>query len=430
MESLWQKVPMPQFPCQDETVSTDVLVIGGGLTGLLCAYMLQSSGVECRLIEANRIFHGVSAGTTAKVTAQHGLIYHKLLKRFGTEKAKLYLQTNLEAVDQYRKLCSTIPCDFQEQTAYVFDTESVQPLEQELDALRQLNYPVIFNKNPELPFSCAGALGFADQGQLHPGKLAAGLSADLRIYENTRALSYDGHKIMTDRGMILAKKVIVATHFPIFNNHGAYFLKQYQHRSYVLALKNAGIPDGMYVDRRKTGLSLRSYGEYTLLGGGGHRTGKPGGGWLELEAAAQQFFPGSIPVCRWAAQDCMTLDDMPYVGYYSKSTPNLLVATGFNKWGLTGSMAAARLLRDLICHDRVPELFDPSRSVFRPQLTINAVEAVRGLLSFRRPRCPHMGCALHWNPQEHSWDCSCHGSRFDKNGKLLNTPANGDHPKL
>ena len=168
------------------------------------------------------------------------------------------------------------------------------------------------------------------------------------------------------------------------------------------------------------------------MGGGGRRTGKKGLGWDLPESAAKKYYPNARPVARWATQDCMTLDGMPYIGQYSKSTPNLYVATGFNKWGMTGSMLAALILTDLIQDIETPyaSLFSPSRSMLRKQLLCNGVETTINLLRPTTPRCPHMGCALRWNPQERSWDCACHGSRFDEKGRLLNNPATDDlkHP--
>ena len=199
----------------------------------------------------------------------------------------------------------------------------------------------------------------------------------------------------------------------------------------MLALKNAPIPEGMYLDAQENGLSFRSWGDNLLLGGGGHRTGKKGGGWAELEAFAREHYPDANIVSRWATQDCISLDGIPYIGQYSASTPNLYVATGFNKWGMTTSMAAARILTDLVRGRENPyaSLFSPSRSILHRQLGVNALESTVNLLTPSRKRCPHLGCALKWNTQEHSWDCPCHGSRFSEDGKLLDNPATGDLPK-
>ena len=217
----------------------------------------------------------------------------------------------------------------------------------------------------------------------------------------------------------------------MLNKHGSYFLKLYQHRAYCLALENVIPTDGMFVDENPKGLSFRSCGDLLILGGGGHRTGKKGGGWAELEAFARKHYPGARIRCRWATQDCMSLDGVPYIGRYSRNTDDLYAATGFNKWGMTGSMVAARLLTDLVMERSNPyeAVFSPSRSILRPQLGINAFEAVTNLLTPTAKRCPHLGCALKWNPQEHTWDCPCHGSRFQENGKRIDGPATGDLKK-
>ena len=176
---------------------------------------------------------------------------------------------------------------------------------------------------------------------------------------------------------------------------------------------------------------FRNNGDILLLGGGGHRTGKSGGGWPELEATVKEYYPQARITHRWATQDCMSLDGMPYIGQYSKNTPNLFVASGFNKWGMTSSMVAARILTDLI--QRIPnpysEVFSPSRSMLHKQLGINLLESAKNLLTPTVPRCPHLGCALKWNQQEHSWDCPCHGSRFEENGKLIDNPSTVDLKK-
>ena len=259
-------------------------------------------------------------------------------------------------------------------------------------------------------------------------KFIAAIAGELRIFERTKVLELGPGKAVTTGGTISADKLIIATHFPVLNKHGGYFLKLYQHRSYVLALKNAPDIQGMYLDEDEKGLSFRNYGDLLLLGGGSHRTGKQGGSWTELERFARHCYPDAQPAARWAAQDCMTLDGVPYIGPYSKRTRGLYVATGFNKWGMTSSMAAAEVLTDLVLNRKNPctELFSPSRTMLRPQLAVNALESSLGLLTPTVPRCPHMGCALKYNAAEHSWDCPCHGSRFGEDGTLIDNPATDD----
>ena len=202
----------------------------------------------------------------------------------------------------------------------------------------------------------------------------------------------------------------------------------YQHRSYVLGLKNAPNVNGIYVDENDKGLSFRNYGDTLLLGGGGHRTGKNGGGWSELREFAAKNYENTREVCHFATQDCKTLDDIAYIGQYSKNTPWLYVATGFNKWGMTNSMVAAQILTDLITDkpNEFAKVFTPSRSILRPQLMINIGETAVNMLTPTAPRCSHLGCALKYNKQEHSWDCSCHGSRFASDGRVIDNPAKKD----
>jgi len=431
MESIWIEASMPRFPQLQENIKTDVLIIGGGITGLLCAQALQTAGVNCVVAEADRIGHGITKNTTAKITSQHGLCYSRLVSQFGHDAAGLYLQANEQAFARYRQLCAGLDCDWKDTENFIYSTADQKKLEEELDALKSLGYPAELIENLPLPFPTVGAVKFPHQAQFHPLKFLCGIAPPLTIFEHTPVRQLVKHTAITDHGTISAEKIIVATHFPFLNKHGSYFMKLYQQRSYALALENVPELEGMYLDNAENGLSLRSHNGSLILGGGGHRTGKRGGGWAELEAFARKYYPQANITHRWATQDCMTLDGIPYIGQYSARTPNLYVATGFNKWGMTTSMVAAQLLTDLILEKPNPytDIFSPSRSMLRPQLGINLLESTKNLLTPTAPRCPHLGCALKWNPRERSWDCPCHGSRFAADGQLIDNPATGDMKK-
>lgn len=433
MDSIWtQTAQLPQFAPLDKDLKTGVLIIGGGMAGVLCAYWLARAGVDYALVEADRIGGGISKDTTAKITVQHGLIYDKLIQKFGVGMARLYLDANRAALEDYRTLCQNIDCDFEERDAYIYALHDRRKLEQEQTALSRLGFSAELVTSLPLPFPTAGALRFEGQAQFHPLKFLASIAKNLRIFEHTKVLELGPGKAVTNGGTVMAEKIIVATHFPLLNKHGGYFLKLYQERSYVLALKNAPKIDGMYWDENKKGLSFRCYKNLLLLGGGSRRTGKAGNGWRELEDFVRRYWPDAQEIARWAAQDCITLDGAPYIGQYAKSTPNLYVVTGFNKWGMTSSMAAAMVLRDLILRRENPyaSLFNPSRTVLRQQLAVNGLESTLGLLTPTKPRCPHMGCALKYNAAEQSWDCPCHGSRFSKDGTLIDNPATDDKRRI
>lgn len=429
MKSVWQETLLPRFPELEGDIKTDVLIIGGGIAGVLTAYFLQQKGVKYTLVEKDRICGENTQNTTAKITAQHGLIYHKLLQSGGAYTAEKYLAANTAALNKYSELCADIDCDFEIRDNYVYSFNR-NKLHKEMKAFDRIGFPAELCEELPLPFKTAGAVKFPRQAQFNPMKFIASIASGLNIYEKTFVREMVGSIAVTDKGRIAADKVVCATHYPFINKHGAYYLKLYQHRSYVIALENAQNVGGMYVDESDSGMSFRDYNGLLLLGGGGSRTGKKSGNWAELRSFAMEHYPNAEEKFFWAAQDCMSLDRVPYIGQYAKGTPKLYVETGFNKWGMTGSMLSAMMISDMILGKPCDyaDIFNPSRSIIKPQLVVNAAEAVINLITPAKHRCPHLGCALKWNPAEHSWDCPCHGSRFSEEGKVIDNPANGDLP--
>ena len=263
----------------------------------------------------------------------------KIIKRFGEDKARLYAEAQSKSIKEYARLCEDIDCDFETRDNYVYSLDDRKKIEKEVAALNRIGVKAEFSDAKELPFRVSGAVRVKDQAQFHPLKFLYAIAKDLPIYEHTKVTELMPNKAKTNHGEITYKKLIIATHFPMLNKHGLYSLKLYQHRSYVIALKGAKNVDGMYVDESDTGLSFRNYDDLLLLGGGGHRTGKKGGCWQELEDFAHKHYKNAEIVGKWATQDCMTLDDIPYIGQYAKSTSDVFVATGFNKWGMTNAMS-------------------------------------------------------------------------------------------
>ena len=302
----------------------------------------------------------------------------------------------------------------------------------------------------------------------HPLKFLKWAAEDLELYEHTPVLAVHGDQLALPQGTVTAGHIIFATHYPFLNFPGLYFTRMHQERSYVAAVEGAAELDGAYYGIDPGGLSFRNWGPYLLVGGGNHRTGKDGGGgqYRMLESRARELWPESRPAARWSAQDCITLDGVPYIGAFSPTRPRWYVATGFGKWGMSTSMAASTLIADAVCgvNNPLAQVFSPRR--FGPEAAKNLVreggEAAKNLtrMSFSRPdreldslppghggvvswrgkkvgayrgedgrvflvdpKCPHMGCQLAWNPEERTWDCPCHGSRFDWEGNLIDNPA-------
>jgi len=428
MHSVWrEETAPPKRPALVGNRTADVLVIGGGLCGILTAHKLREAGARPIVVEAKRIGEGVTQNTTAKITAQHGLIYADLIARFGTERARQYYDANIRAIAHYRDLADRIPCDLENKTAYVYATADKRKLEREAEAYHKLGISGGIVGPPPLPVETIGAVAMEGQAQFHPLKLLYGLAEDVEIYEDSFVRKLEGKLAHTAKGTIMAEHIVLATHYPLVNLLGLYFVKLYQHRSYVLALEGAQSLDGMYLDERENGLSFRTYGDLLFVGGGDHRSGKRGGGYGELETFVKRAYPGAAAKYRWATQDCMSLDKVPYIGRHRAGARTLYTASGFNKWGMTGSMVAAEVLTDLIVRGKseIEELYSPRRSIFTGQLLANLGAATVGLLSIGRPRCTHMGCKLHRNQTEGSWDCACHGSRFDAGGHLISGPAKG-----
>ena len=473
MESIWsQTCQFRQREALPGDMQTDIAVIGAGMAGVLIASALQETGRRVVVLEAQRIAGGQTRNTTAKLTCQHALLYEKLTRTLGPNKARQYAQANAAALEEYRRIISAqgIECDLEQRDAYVYGTDAAR-LRKEAEAAAALGLPASFVEEAKLPFPTAGAVRFANQAQFHPLKFLQAISEPLTIYENTSVQSVEEDQLITSRGRVQAEQIVFACHFPFVNFPGIYFARMHQERSYVIALENASQMDGMWIGAEQGSYSFRNYGPLLLLGGGGHRCGENsvGGRYADLRQKAAQWYPGSREVAHWSAQDCVTADSVPYIGPYAASHPNWYVATGFQKWGITSSMVAAMLLRDRICGKENPwaEVFDPGR-FDKKTLTGLAQEsgqAVKGLAKqlFQIPaeaakelppghggiviwkgkklgvykdesgalwpvdiRCPHLGCQLEWNPDELSWDCPCHGSRFDYLGRLISGPAQED----
>lgn len=460
MESIWRAdVEIRKREALPGEMRVPVVVIGAGLAGILTAYYLKLAGIRAVVLEADRIGSGQTGNTTAKITSQHNLLYDRLIRTFGHGMAGQYARANESAIGEYERLIreKEIDCDFLGCPACLYSRTEKALLRREAEAAESLGIKASFGTDSELPFSVAGVVRFENQARFHPLKFLAAMAEEVEVYEQTKVLKAEGMGVETARGCVEAEHIVFAAHFPFHNVPGYYFARMYQERSYVEALAGAETLEGMYLGIDREGLSFRSQGDLLLLGGGSHRTGvnkrgrkDPGNGAGSAEVCgegrygmllnrAREFYPECREAARWSAQDCMTLDGIPYIGRFSRRKPDWYVATGFGKWGMTTAMVSARVLTALISGKECPEadIFSPERRFTAraaKKLAVHGAHTVKGLSKHLLPsgrgkvipNCPHMGCRLEWNPDEESYDCPCHGSRFDREGHLLDGPAQTD----
>ena len=448
-QSLWAQDKMPEYRSLPGDTQADIAIVGGGLCGLLCAYFLYRKGADSIvLIDAGELCGGVTAGTTAKITSQHGLIYHKLLKGLGRERAQKYLAANESAIQQYGEIIrrELIDCGFASCGAWMYTTEEkyVAAMEEEVRAIETLGVDAVFDTNTELPFAVRGAVRFPHQARFHPLKFARGicdtlLRAGCKIYTNTKATAAESGIVYTDRGNIRAKHIISCTHYPFIDKHALLFARIYQERSYVLGLRNAGSMRDMYLDCAAGGFSFRPQkdtdgGEMILFGAYDHKTGHDSKEphYENLLNEARAVYPRCGAAYMWSAQDCMTHDGIPYIGRYDGAGENIYIATGFNKWGMTSGMAAAEILSDMIAKGRsdFQDAFCLDRGdaglqagSFAKTAADIAGNFISHMIPPVKPVCTHMGCPVKWNGDENTWDCTCHGSRFDPEGHVIGGPA-------
>ncbi|MCI9338731.1 MAG: FAD-binding oxidoreductase [Lachnospiraceae bacterium] len=358
MESVWMedtKIRMRKPLPGDMEVQA--VVIGAGLAGILTAYYLKQAGIRAIVLEADRIGSGQTKNTTAKITSQHNLIYDRMIRTFGRLAAGHYASANEGAIREYERLIleKGIACGFVRCPACLYSGEDAELLKREAEAAQSLGIKASFGTDCEIPVPVEGVTRFEGQARFHPLRFLAALAEEVEVYEQTKVLKAEGKKVETARGSVTAEHIVFTAHFPFINVPGYYFARMYQERSYVLALDGAGELECMYLGIDRDGLSLRSWGNLLLLGGGSHRTGVNGRNrwgrgcrYGALRDRAREIYPGCIEAFRWSAQDCMTLDGLPYVGRFSRRRPDWYVATGFGKWGMTTAMVSARILTALI----------------------------------------------------------------------------------
>lgn len=492
MQSFWEeeRKKHKEFERITNNLKVSVCVIGGGLTGLSTAYYL-SKNTSVAVIERDRICSRTSGNNTGKVTSQHGLFYKYLIDSQGKEYARKYLEANQKAINNIEEIINreNIDCDFERESAYVFtkkETE-IDKLKDEQKSVDKLDKGLSkFIKTTSLPMEMAGAVEFKNQAKFHPLKYGYGLAEKIiknngRIFENSQVtdLKKENGKyaVYVNKNKIIADYVVIATRYPFMIIPGYYFLKMYQSTSYAIIVDpKKELFEGMYINYEVPNISFRTVkdGDRKLLMAVGYdyKTGTEElkDGYARLETAIRKMYPDAEILYKWSAEDCITLDKIPYIGDYSAMMPNVYVATGFNKWGLTSSNIAANIITDKILglENEYEDIFkakrvepiknrkevgnmlkEANKSILLSRFKIPKAElddikigegkiieidnkkvgvykANNGEIFKVKPICTHLGCELYFNNVDKVWECPCHGSKFSCDGKSIEVPSNRD----
>lgn len=350
MSSYWvDSTKTTNYPKLNSNISCDVCIIGGGITGVATAYMLKDSGLNVTLLEASKIGMGVTANTTAKITSQHDLFYDYLIKSFGFDTAKKYLDSNEDAIRTIENIVNyeNIDCGFEHQDAYVYtcSQDYIQKIKDETFAVNRLGLNAKLVTETPLPFNVKAAICFPNQAKFHVRKYILGLLPTLKnakIFEDSKVINIKAengrYNVYSNDNIVDCKHLVIATHYPIKNFPGMYFLKMYQDKSYVIGVDiKQPLFDGMYISAETPVTSFRPTENLLLVSGSGHKTGKNNidldKSYINLENYIKGIYPNAEVKYRWSTEDCVTLDKIPYIGKFSKLFDNMYVATRLQKMG-------------------------------------------------------------------------------------------------
>ncbi len=483
MTSLWlDRALVPSTDPLPERV--DDLVVGAGLTGLTTALLLARAGRSVAVVEARHVGAVTTGNTTAKLSLLQGTKLSRMLRLQSKNVVEAYVESNLEGQQWLLRFCSDhgAPVQTRDAITYAATDSEIEAARQEHDAAKTVGLDVRWVDALDVPFPFHGGALLPDQAQFDPMDILDALLSELRtqggsLHEGRRLVGVSKHgrprATLEDGSNVEAENVVLATGTPILDR-GLYFAKVEPMRSYALAFDSQEVPDGMFLSAGSPTRSIREApardgGHKLLVGGNGHSVGRTASELAqvdELRAWTAEHFPGATETHAWSAQDYRSHDGVPYVGRLPRGGGRIYVATGFDKWGMTNGVAAARNISAQILGEKPSWARPLGRRITGPSGAANIVKinaevgaaATAGLIkagvksapstpaegegvvgrSGMLPTavstvdgrtcavsgiCTHLGGVLSWNDAEKSWDCPLHGSRFAPDGGVLEGPA-------
>ena len=417
-KSIWYlDLNKDEYKSLQEDINVDVLVIGGGISGILAAKKLQDNGFKTVVVDKSRIGMGNTSKTTAFLTVQHETLYQDL----SFDKRSEYLKLNNDAFKEYEELSKKYNFDFEYTDSCLF-SEDENKIRKEYEVLKRMDQDVDIIDNVPL-FELNKGIKFKRQAVINPIKFLNEMAKGLTIYEHTDIVELNDNIAIVDNGnKISFKYCVIATHYPINNKANLLFMKLTQRRSYVVAVKHEDI-DGTYCSIDNDGMYFRMYKDYLIIGGNDRETGSKCIKDFEESVCTKLNINKDVIEFSWSGQDCITIDGIPYIGYSDVFHKNHIIITGFNFWGFTWAMASSNIVLDIIKNHKPCKLTKPNRFFIKKRLFKNLKTSFVNLLRIKKPRCSHLGCVLTYNKKEHAWECPCHGSRFNEEKQVTNGPA-------
>ncbi|MEA4934436.1 MAG: FAD-dependent oxidoreductase [Lawsonibacter sp.] len=474
------------YPSLKQSISADVLIIGGGIAGITCAYCLASKGLKPVLVEAGTLADGTTGNTTGKVTIQHGIVYSKINEKYGLEAAKNYAVSQNMALGFVKTAVEreAIDCQLTQNTAYIYAANETEwdTLKEEYDTAQKIGIKADLLDRLDFPPGNQGLLAYQNQYVFHPVRYVNGLAKaaaekGASIYCDTKAVKLNDGELKTvflEHDLtVQAKHVVMATQYPFYDGPNLFYTRLYPKRAYAIAVRAAqDWPDGSYINLGTPTRSIRTHvenGERILIVvGDNHDTGRGNEDmalhYEHLIRFAEEIAGGSEVIAKWSAQDYETPDELPYIGRISDHS-NLYVAAGFKKWGLSTGTLSGIMIADLIASGncRFESLYSRSRADISSSFGKACSGAITPILELIKSKlegtqeleglkpgegrvirfggekagiyrnedgsvtilditCTHMGTELNFNSAEQTWDCPAHGGRFNTDGTLLEGP--------